>query len=80
MKSFLEYREECFNEGVSIDDAAYKATHGKKPRGRGTWTFGGVDRANLFTHEGTYREACTAAKKRFREIHQTNFGILSLKP
>lgn len=72
--------EEDLDEAVQIDDAAYKAAHGKKPKGRGKWSFGGVDGSNMFAHEGTYREACTAAKKHYRRLNDTNFGILSVQP
>jgi hypothetical protein len=53
----------------------YEWTHGKKPRGNGTWMFD-ID-GKQFEHKGTYSEAEKAAKAEAKKTNAKRVKILT---
>jgi arginine/lysine/ornithine decarboxylase len=83
LQSFQDFLEEqVINETVSISDAGYQRTHGKKPSGTGNWMFSkhknhdvsSHPMDDLFQHNGTYSTAKKAAVKHFEAKGHT--GII----
>ena len=87
LESVLE--ETHLGEAVEIKGHGnYEYVHGRKPRGSGGWMFGEGPRSNhekdgqldhskVFTHTGSFSDACAAAKKRARELGHKEMHVLT---
>lgn len=47
---------------MAIETSRYFRGHQKQPRGRGNWIFENKAGEAVFMHNGTYAEACKAAR------------------
>lgn len=90
-KNLLEgvLTEAHLGEAVEVKGQGnYEYVHGRKPRGRGAWSFGvgprsnhekdgQVDQSKVFTHSGSFGDACSAAKAHARKLGHTEVHILT---
>jgi hypothetical protein len=54
--------------GITVNTTQFEFSHGKAPKGRGSWAFKLGARAELFWHNGTFTEARKAAKAEARRV------------
>ena len=66
---------------TAFDTTEYEFSHGRKPRGTGTWAFAdaddGPDCEPYFIHAASYTEAKTRAARHFRLTHGRRPGFVT---